>query len=186
MEMSTSPALMTAEELIQLPDDGLRYELINGELKTMSPSGHPYGRITARLTGPLVMFVRENNLGEVYGAETGFKLTTGPDTVLAPDIAFVAKDRLAEGARTNAFWPGAPDLAVEVLSPTERPSEVRTKVFRWLELGARQVWVVSPERRDVTIYRSATDVVTFSEHDHLEAADLLPGLRISLETIFKD
>src|SRR4029078_10169133 len=96
MEMSTPTALMTADELLRLPRGQFRYELINGELKTMSPSGHTHGRIIVRLSSPLAQFVWDNDLGEVFGAETGFKLSSNPDTVLAPDVSFVSKGRVNE------------------------------------------------------------------------------------------
>ncbi len=183
--MSTSTALMTAEDLLRLPRGQFRYELINGELKTMSPTGHTHGRITVRLTAPLAQFVWENELGEVYGAETGFKLTSNPDTVLAPDIAFISKQRVKDLGETKGYWPGAPDLAVEVLSPGESSAEVKAKVSQWLGFGAKQVWVVSPKLCTVTIYRSLSDTSTFTEQDYLEGTDLLLGFRIALAELFK-
>jgi Uma2 family endonuclease len=176
---------MTAEELMEFPHgEGFRYELINGELeKTMSP-GLPHGRIAARLLVALGNFIWDQGLGEVFAAETGFQLTFSPDTVLAPDVAFISKTRLDQVGETERFWPGAPDLVVEVLSPSDRPSKVTKKTVLWLGSGARQVWIVNPKNRTVTIYRSPKDATTFCGSDYLEAPDLLPGFRLSLDRIF--
>lgn len=182
-EMSTSTALMTAEELFQLEDDDFRHELINGELITMPPPGLPHGRITLRLAGPLLQFVLDHELGDVFD-NIGFKLTSNPDTVLGPDISFLTKERLQEGHDIQGYWPGPPDLAVEVLSPSDRPSMVRTRISRLFGYGVRQLWILNPKNSTVTVYRSPSDSVTFSGSDYLEAQDLLPGFRISLDSIF--
>jgi Uma2 family endonuclease len=181
---TTSTALMTAEELMELPRDGFRYELINGELEKMPPPGHPHGRITIRLSVPLSQFIWDQQLGEVFAADTGFKLTTDPDTVLAPDFAFVTNKRFEEGSKTEGYWPGPPDLAVEVLSPNDRPGKVNKKISRWFSFGTKQVWIVDQKHSTVTVYRSPSDTTTFSGSDYLEAPDLFPGFRISLDRIF--
>jgi len=182
---TTSTALMTAEELMQLPHgEGFRYELINGELeKTMSP-GLPHGRIAARLLVLLGNYIWDHGLGDVFAAETGFQLTYQPDTVLAPDVSFVSKERLEQVGETERYCPGAPDLVVEVLSPSDRPSKVNKKTLLWLSCGAKQVWIVNPKDHTVRIHRSPSDATTFSGADYLEAPDLLPGFRLSLDRIF--
>jgi Uma2 family endonuclease len=186
MSMSnTSTALMTAEELLQLPRGEFRAELINGELITMPLAGYPHGRIAARIAGPLEQFVFDKDFGAVFIADTGFKLTSNPDTVLGPDVAFVSKQRMKEIDESKVHFPGPPDLAVEVLSPGDRQNKVRTKISQWLGFGAKQVWIVDPKFRTVAIYRSLSDTTTFSGDAQLEADDLLPGFRISLERIFK-
>src|SRR6266498_6024873 len=111
--MSTEVKLMTADELLALPRDEFRYELVNGELKKMSPAGQKHGRITVSLTAPLAKHVRDHQLGQIYAAETGFKLKSNPDTVRAADIAFIGKERLRISGETESYWPGAPDLVVE-------------------------------------------------------------------------
>ena len=181
---ATSTALMTAEELMQLPDDGFRYELINGELEKMPPPGPPHGRITFRLSVLLGNFILGQDLGEGFGNDTGFKLTSNPDTVLAPDFAFVTNEKYREGSKTEGYWPGPPDLAVEVLSPSDRPGKVKQKISRWFNFGTRQVWIVDMKHSSVSVYRSESDITTFSGSDYLEAQDLFPGLRISLDKIF--
>jgi Uma2 family endonuclease len=181
---TTSTALMTAEELLQLPRGEFRAELVNGELITMPLAGLPHGRIAMRLGAPLAQFVWDNDLGEAYGVDTGFKLTSNPDTVLGPDVSFISKERLEEVGEIKGYWPSAPDLAVEVLSPGDRPGKVKTKISQWLGFGTKQVWIVDPKLWTVTIYRSLTDIVTFTRGEYLEAPDLLPGFRISLERIF--
>ena len=182
--MSTSAALMTAEELLRLPRGQFRYELINGELKRMSPTGHEHGRITLRLTVPLAQHVKANRLGEVYAAETGFRLRTHPDTVRSPDIAFICQQRVDKVGASPGYWPGAPDLAVEVLSPDERTPQVTSKVSEWLTAGATQVWFVSPKLRTITVHRSLTDVTVLSEKDTLEGEDLLPNFRLAVAEVF--
>ena len=170
---------------MELPHgEGFRYELINGELEKTMSAGFPHGRITMRLAGPLSEFIWSHDLGEIFAAETGFQLTFGPDTVLAPDISFITKKRLAQVGETERFWPAAPDLVVEVLSPSDRPSKVNKKTSLWLSYGAKQVWIVNRKTRTVIIYRSPDDATTFSGSDYLEAQDLLPGFRLSLDRIF--
>jgi Uma2 family endonuclease len=184
--MSTEVQLMTADELLALPRGEFRYELVNGELKKMSPAGQKHGRITVRLTEPLAKYVREHKLGQVYAAETGFKLKSSPDTVRAADIAFVRRERLEVLGETESFWPGAPDLAVEVNSPSDTVREVEKKVMEWLEFGARTVWVVSPKMRTITAYRSLTEIVVLTEKDTLEAGDVVPGFQIRIAEIFAE
>ena len=180
---TTSTALMTAEELSQLPDSPFRHELIDGELITMPLPGTPHGRITVRLITPLSQFVWDHELGDVYD-HSGFQLTVNPDTVLGPDIAFISTQRLKEMGEVTVYCPGPPDLAVEVLSPGDRPGKISKKIARYFNAGTKQVWTVDRKRNTITIYRSETDTTTFSGSDYLEAQDLLPGFRISLERIF--
>ena len=182
--MSTTTHLMTAEELLAMPDDGFRYELVEGDLRQMSPAGHNHGRIAMRLAIPLGKFVADNNLGEVYAAETGFKLRTNPDTVRAPDVSFIRLERVQEIGETEGFWPGAPDLAVEVNSPGDTIREVEEKVEEWLNAGTSLVWVVSPKLHTVTAYRSLTDIVTLTERDMLDGGDVVPGFQYSVADLF--
>lgn len=184
--MSTEVQLFTADELLALPRGQVRYELINGELVTMSPAGHHHGKIIIRLTVPLAQYVKQNSLGEVYAAETGFKLRSNPDTVRAPDIAFVTRQRVEEVGDTKGYWPGAPDLAVEVLSPDDRVSEVEQKVTEWLGAGSFQVWVVSPQMKTVTVYRSSTSIEVLAEGGTLDGEDVIPGFQFPVAEIFSE
>lgn len=184
--ITTSTAQMTADELLRLPRGRFRYELVNGELRSMSPSGFPHGRIAALLTAALVQFVSDRELGVVCAAETGFRLSMNPDTVLAPDLAFISKQRLNQVGESKGYWPGAPDLAVEVLSPGDSTTAVTEKISQWFRFGTKQVWIVNPKQRTATVFRSIENTETFSESDYLEAQDLLPGFRILLKNIFKD
>lgn len=175
---------MTADELLAMPDDGYRYELIEGGLRRMSPAGDEHGRVGMELAIPLGSHVKQNKLGKLYLAETGFLIKTNPDTVRAPDIAFVRIERIAQGPGVKGYRVGAPDLAVEVVSPGDTVSEVEEKVAEWLEGGARMVWVVSPKLHTVTVYRSLTDIVTLTEKDKLDGADVVPGFQMNVAEIF--
>jgi Uma2 family endonuclease len=133
----------------------------------------------------MAQFVWENELGEVFTAETGFELTSNPDTVLAPDISFVSKKRVQEVGNALGYWPGAPDIAVEVLSPSDRTTQFKAKVSQWLEFGAKEVWIVSPKAHAVTIYRSLSDPTVFSEQDYVDGGEILPGFRIAVKRLFE-
>jgi Uma2 family endonuclease len=183
-EMSTTTQPMTADELFMMPDDEFRYELVKGELIKMSPAGSEHGAIIINLTLPLAQHVKANNLGVVFGAETGFKIAKNPDTVRAPDIAFVRRERIPESGIPKEFWPGAPDLAVEVLSPGDKMKEVDEKVVDWLASGASAVWVVNPKRKSVTVHRSQKDAQTLLEDDELDGQDVVSGFRCRVVDIF--
>ena len=172
---------VTADELFHMPDDGNRYELVKGELRMAPPPGSEHGLITMNLAGPLHQHVKSNKLGVVFASETGFQLEHDPDTVRAPDIAFVTAERVE---RTTGYLSGSPDLVVETLSPSDRISEVEEKVAAWLEGGARLVWVVSPKLHTVTVYRSFTDIVTLTEKDRLDGGDVVPGFVMNISEIF--
>jgi Uma2 family endonuclease len=173
--MATDLKLLTADDLLRMPDDGCRYELIEGELRKMAPAGSQHGRVVLNVTTPLDRFVRDHDLGVVFAAETGFKLRTDPDTVRAPDVAFVTKARFADVGDVAGYWPGAPDLAIEVLSPGDRFSEVEEKVFDWLDAGTRLVIVLDPRKRTGSAYRSRSSIRVHTDAETLDAGDVVPG-----------
>ena len=175
---------VTAEQLLRMPDDGYRYELVAGKLKRRNLAGWSEGAAAGELLALLGMYVIETNLGRVLGAGTGFLLARDPDTVRAPDVAFLGKDRLQGEDPGEGFWPGAPDLAVEVLSPGDTTGEVDEKVGAWLDAGAGMVWVVNPKWRAVTVYRSATEIRTLTEDDVLGGEDVVPGFHCRVGDIF--
>jgi Uma2 family endonuclease len=183
--MSTATQLMTAEELFRMGSKSSGYELVKGELKKMSPTGGEYGAVVVNLTVPLGYHVKANKLGVVFGAKTGFKLAINPDTVRAPDIAFVRRERIPPEGRPKSYWIGAPDLAVEVLSPGDAAQEVEEKVHEYLESGASMVWVVNPRHQTVAVYRSLTNIKILTVADTLEGQEVIPGFRCSVAEVFE-
>ena len=179
---TTTTHLMTADELLNMPDDGNRHELIKGELLTMSPASYEHGDVTMNLSGLLYNHVKANNLGRLLAADTGFKLERNPDTVLAPDIAFIARDRATP--LSQFFHLGPPDLAVEVLSPSDRRGKVERKTALWLELGAKAVWNVNPRKRTVEVIHADGHRWLFNETDEL-VDDTVPGFRVAVSKIFE-
>jgi Uma2 family endonuclease len=129
---------MSAEELLHLPDDGFRYELVRGELKKMPPAGHEHGDVAMRFGWRLAQHVELHDLGKVFAAETGFLLSTQPDTVRAPDVAFVRKERVEQVSKKGGYWPGAPDLVIEVISPGDSYSEWKKR--QWSGWRQEFVW----------------------------------------------
>ncbi len=182
--MVTTSQLMTAEDLLRMPDDDCRYELVRGELRTMSPAGSRHGRIVINVTTPLDQHVRANNLGVVYAAETGFKIATHPDMVRAPDAAFVSSERDKAVGSVEGYWPGAPDLVVEVTSPGDLHADIEEKIIDWLDAGTRMVIIVNPRKRLATIYRSLTDITILTEQDTLDGADVVPGWTLPVRALF--
>jgi len=180
----TTTTPVTADQLLRMPDDGYRYELVAGEIRKMTPAGWKHGAIGGRLRSLLGQHILEHQLGEIFLAETGFLLARDPDTVRAPDIAFIHKDHLPATSPEEAFWPGAPDLAVEVVSPGDTQGQIDEKVKAWLDAGSALVWVVNPAWRNVTVYRSAVDIKTLTENDELTGQDTLPGFRCRVGEIF--
>ncbi len=181
--MSTSTRV-TAEQLLGVPDDGHRYELVAGELIKMVPAGWRHGAIAGWLHGRLAHHIEQQDLGRCFSAETGFLIGRNPDTVRAPDFAFIHKDHLPAVDPEEPFWPGAPDLAVEVLSPNDSVSQIDEKVKAWLDSGASTVWVVNPRWENVTVYRSSTEMKIVTAKDELDGEDVVPGFRCKVSEIF--
>ena len=180
--MSTTTATWTAEQLFQSPRAG-RCELVRGELIMMTPAGYRHGRIVSRLNARLEVFVEEHRLGEVTGGETGFLIHENPDTVRAPDVAFVTAAR-ALPLPPQGYFQGPPDLAVEVLSPHDRAGTLLSKVYDWLDAGCREIWVVDPESRTVTVYRSKADVRVLDLSSDL-TSDVVAGFKVAVATLFE-
>jgi len=181
--MATTESITTAEQLLRTPDLG-RCELICGELIMMSPAGGMHGVVVGNVTGPLAVFVKQNRLGKVLGAETGFHIGHDPDTVRAPDVAFVRAARLGQGIPAG-FFQGPPDLAVEVLSPDDRMGMVLAKVHRWLDAGCDTVWVIDPDKRTVSVHRKDEEPCVLGESEVLSGGDLLPGFALPLAEVFE-
>lgn len=180
--MATLEHLTTATDLLQMPGLG-RCELIRGELIMMAPAGLEHGRIVGNVTWILKDFLRQHSLGILTGAETGFWIGHAPDTVRAPNVAFVQSSRVPPKP-TQGFFDGAPDLAVEVLSPNDRAGEVLAKVQGWLAAGCRAVWVIDPEMKTVSIYDGRGQMTVLGLSDTLLGNDVLPEFQVSVGEVF--
>ena len=176
------PPLMTAEELLRLNLPNKRTELVRGVLVVREPAGYQHGQVAAELLVAIANHVTANRLGRVFAAETGFTLARNPDTVRAPDVAFISTARLPDPA-PRGFAELAPDLAVEVLSPDDRPGEVLAKVGNWLTAGARLVWVADPVRVLARVYRADGSESILGATDALRGEDVLPGFEYPLSAI---
>lgn len=181
--MLTKPRLITADELLAMGDIG-RCELIYGELVMVRPAGFSHGEIALRIGSFLLQYVEENNLGLVLAAETGYKIDSKPDLVRAPDASFVRNERLPK-TRWRKYFPGVPDLAVEVLSPDDTKSEVAEKVNMWLAHRTISVWVADPDNSTVVVHRSGVPTIRMTIKERVENDPALPGFSIELKRIFR-
>src|SRR5467141_1790670 len=175
-------SLVTAEALLQTNILDKRTELVRGQLIVREPAGARHGSVVMNLTIQLGIYVQRAGVGQLFAAETGFTLRRGPDTVRAPDIAFVRRERLPDPIG-DGFPELAPDLVVEVLSPGDRAGEILAKVADWLSAGTRLVWVVDPERRLGRVYRSDGSETIVPADGALDGEDVLPGFSCPLESV---
>ena len=175
---------MTADDLFQLPDDGYKYELVEGELIRMPPTGAEHGQIATNVASLLRNHVKQYNLGVVCAADTGFWLKRNPDLVRAPDASFVAKERIPSEGIPRSYWPFAPDLAVEVISPNDRFDDVLEKVAEYFAAGTRLIWVVHPKTQTVLVYRSLHHVRSLGSDDELSGKDVIPGFICHVTELF--
>lgn len=181
---TTSPRLLTADDLWRMPAGDQRRELVRGELRMMAPAGGEHGAITMRVGRLLANTVEQRKLGIVCAAETGFILSRDPDLVRAPDVAFVRATKVPRSGPPQSFWPFAPDLAVEVVSPADALEQVEEKVDDYLAAGTSAVWVVNPRRRSVTIHRPGQNPIVLREADTLDGGDVVPGFACQVAEIF--
>ncbi|MGH9203415.1 MAG: Uma2 family endonuclease [Vicinamibacterales bacterium] len=182
--MRTSTRPITAEELLRMPEDGFQYELVKGRLVQLMLPGAEHGIIEVRLCVALADHVERHDLGLVVAGDTGFKLESDPDTVRGPDVAFVRAGRVPPTGIPKGFWDGAPDLAVEILSPSNTASQIKEKLAEYLGLGSSQVWVVDPRRKTTTIHQRDAAPQVLGEEDQIDGGDLLPGFRYPVARLF--
>ncbi len=184
--MSVQPGLLTAEEFAALPSEGLRLELIRGEMRAMPPAFADHGDTVGALHVILGAYIRAQHLGKIYGAETGFLLARNPDTVRAPDIAFIQTSRLTPETSAPNWNPVVPDMVVEVVSSRDREREIAEKVQMWLDAGVRMVWVVYRVRRVIEVFRPEQPAIILSERDSLDGMDVVPGFATPVAEIFAE
>jgi Uma2 family endonuclease len=175
---------LTLAEFELLPDTEERRELVRGRLVREPPAGYEHGRLGSRLLLRVARHVEERALGETLGSETGFILFEDPPTVRAPDVAFVSAGRVPDAGSRAGFARLAPDLAVEVVSPSNRLSEIQDKALDYLAAGSRLVWVLEPEGKRVVVYRTREDIRILMEGDVLDGEDVLPGFSVPVAELF--
>jgi Uma2 family endonuclease len=180
--VAIEPRLMSADDLLRLPADGMRHELVDGELRTMAPAGGPHGRDALRIGARLLAHVEAHGLGEVLAAETGFLLRRDPDLVRAGDVAFVRADRLPAPGLPAGYVPLSPDLVVEVVSPNDSAADVQDKVDTWLRFGTQAVWVLYPGPR-LMIHHPDGTARALGADDEIDGGAVLPGFRLRLRDL---
>jgi len=183
--VTTQEKLMTAEELFLLPDDGMEHELVRGELRTMPPPGFRHEEIAAEVLLVFRGFVKAHKLGWAVGGP-GFRIERHPDTVRAPDFAFIAAGRLPAGPPPVAYPDLAPDLIVEVVSPSDTAGKVQEKIEEWLRAGVRLALVLYPDTRSVAVYRGPSDIRLLGPEDALDGGEVLPGFTCPVRDLFPD
>ena len=181
--MTTKRKLVTADELLLMPREGKRYELVRGALIEKMPTGDPHRIAVFRIANALGNYIEANDYGEGGAGEPGYRLEREPDTVRAPDVVWIAPGRIPAG--TLGYPELAPDLAVEVKSPGNSNREMAAKAGMWLSYGSREVWVADPERVAITVYRPNAAPVTLGEDDVLDGGDLLPGFSVPVWQLFR-
>ncbi len=181
----TATQLVTADELYRMGSDA-PYELWEGVLKEVSPSSLKPGIVAARMVGALIAYVETHSLGYISTAEAGYILSRNPHTVVAPDVAFVRGDRFPGGLPESGFSPLPPDLAVEVISPTDRKADIAEKQALYRRAGVPLVWWVDPERKTVTVYRLGQKPEIVGATDTLDVGEVLSGFELRLQSIFRD
>ncbi|MEZ6135022.1 MAG: Uma2 family endonuclease [Pirellulaceae bacterium] len=179
------PLIVTANELFEFPSDGFRYELIRGNLHMMSPAGGRHGRLAHRIAVLLDKHVEEFKLGVVFAAETGFRIAVDPDTVLAPDVAFLKQSRYDSLANETGYLPLAPDLAIEVRSPNDREARIEAKTFAWLDAGCPLVLIVDPEAETIQACRSREQIQVFESHESVDCSDAVSQWVLSVSEVFR-
>jgi Uma2 family endonuclease len=177
--------LYTAEDLERLSAEGFHYELIRGELFEMTPPGGTHGSATERLSARATVYNLDHDLGEGFAAGTGFWIARNPDTVLAPDWAFIAKERLPDPL-PDSYVEVVPDIVLETRSPNDTRREVEAKVARWLQAGVRLVWELDPKARVLTVHRSDREAQKLGIGDTLSGEDVLPGFSLPVRRLFRD
>ncbi len=181
---TTAAKYWTDAELLALPKDGFKREIVNGKMVMMSPANFRHGKFIGRITVPLGEAIFRAGLGELADGQTGFRVTSGD--LFCPDIAFVAKDRVAEHEKKGStFFEGAPDLAVEVVSPSDTIGALEEKLAQFFAGGMRLAWIVHRRTRTVHVYRSPAQQKILTESDHLDGDEVVPGFRLAVAAIFQ-
>ena len=184
--VATQTHLVTAEEFLRMPDEaGYSHELVQGRLIKMPKPSALHGFVNWRLERALVRYVDEHELGIASAADMGFMLTKDPDTVRAPDVWFIRRERIPPGGPPDFFWPGAPDLAIEVRSKTDRWPDILEKVDEYLRFGTQMVWVIDPKRLEAIVFRPGTEPITLTRADELDGGDIVPGFRFPVGRLFE-
>jgi len=181
----TSRSFYTSEDLERLSADGGRYELLRGELFETAPAGYLHGVYTIRLASSVTVFIEEHDLGDATTSETGFKVALDPDTVIAPDWAFVVKER-APTPMPKGFAPLAPDLVLETRSHSDTVKELTYQAIIWLQAGVQVVWALDPMERTLVVYRKDHSPQTLGPEDVLDGDALLPGFTYPLSRLFRE
>ena len=176
---------LTADDFFSLDLHDVKSELVQGEVVRMSPAGGEHGVVAMRIGSRLLAFVEAHDLGVVCAAETGFLVERNPDTVRAPDAAFVSKERMGSEPLPKKFWLFPPDLAVEVVSPSESADSVQERVGDWLAAGTRAVWLLYPSLSTVHVYRQPTDIRILQKADVLTGEEFLPGFTCAVADLFR-
>jgi len=182
-ETAVAAELLTADDLLAMPHDGRRRELVAGRVVEMAPAGFDHEALALEVGAALANWARATAAGRAVASSAGFVVSRAPDTVRAPDGAYIAADRLPRRGATG-FCEVIPDLVFEVVSPGDRPGEVMAKAAEWLAVGVKVVWVFWPAEQVVQVWRTVTDIQRLVAGDVLTCDDLLPGFALPLALVF--